>query len=219
MTDRTRARELAAEFAEKGDPLGWFEELYREAEGGETVVPWADRVPNPHLLEFWKGHPQKGAGRSALVIGCGLGDDAEQFAAWGSKTTAFDISQTAIKACWKRFPNSSVEYIAADLLAPPAAWSRHFDFVFEAYTFQALPPDLRRVAMEKTADFLGPGGMLLVIARGRDETDPEGKLPWPLTRAEFAAFEKLQLVQESFEDYFDSEEPPARRFRAVYRRP
>jgi hypothetical protein len=72
--------------------------------------------------------------------------------------------------------------------------------------------------MEKTAELLSPGGVLLVIARGREETEPEGKLPWPLTRAELGAFEGLGLAQESFEDYLDSEEPPVRRFRALYSR-
>jgi hypothetical protein len=219
MPDRSRARELAAEYIEKGDPLGWFEALYREAERGQGVVPWVDRTPNPHLLDFWRSHSRDGAGKSALVIGSGSGDDAEQIASWGFKTTAFDISQTAIDACRKRFPNSAVEYAAADLLEPPAAWVRQFDFVFEAYTFQVLLPKLRRIAMEKTAAFLRSGGALLVVARGREETDPEGKMPWPLTQGELTAFQGLGLVEESFEDYLDSEDPPVRRFRALYHLP
>lgn len=218
MPDRSRARELAAEYIEKGDPLGWFEALYREAERGQSAVPWVDRTPNPHLLDFWRSHPQDGAGKPALVIGGGLGDDAEQIASWGFKTTAFDISRTAIDAYLKRFPKSAVEYVAADLLEPPAAWARQFDFVFEAYTFQVLPPRLRRIAIEKAASFLKSGGTLLVVARGRGETDPPGKMPWPLTREELAPFESLGLVEESFEDYLDSEYPPVRRFRALYRR-
>ena len=59
MPDRTRARELAAQFTAKGDPLGWFDALYREAESGTTEIPWADLVPNPNLLDFWKLHPQE----------------------------------------------------------------------------------------------------------------------------------------------------------------
>ena len=219
MPDRSRARELAAEYIEKGDPLGWFEALYSEAERGEGVVPWVDRTPNPHLLDFWRLHPQDGAGKSALVIGSGLGDDAEQIASWGFTTTAFDISQSAVDACRKRFPKSLVAYVAADLLEPPAAWARQFDFVFEAYTFQVLPPKLRQIAMEKTAAFLRPAGTLLIVARGRQETEPEGKMPWPLTRRELATFQHLGLVEASFEDYLDSEDPPVRRFRALYRRP
>jgi hypothetical protein len=58
MTDRKRARELAEEFIEKGDPTGWFEQLYREGEEGKSVVPWADRGVNASLIEFWKSNPQ-----------------------------------------------------------------------------------------------------------------------------------------------------------------
>ena len=106
MKDRTRARELAVEFHRKGDPTGWFEALYREAEEGKSSIPWADYHPTPLLVSFWMAHPQEAEGKSALVIGCGLGDDAEQLSTWGFKTTAFDISETAIRATRKRFPNS-----------------------------------------------------------------------------------------------------------------
>jgi hypothetical protein len=103
MKDRARARELAAEFNRKGDPTGWFEQLYQEGEAGKSAVPWANLCPNPHLLDFWKSHAQPTAGRSALTIGSGLGDDAEQLAAWGFDTTAFDISETAIRK-WNTSP-------------------------------------------------------------------------------------------------------------------
>lgn len=91
MRDRTRARELAAEFIRKADPTGWFEALYKEGEAGKSIVPWAGGQMNPHLIEFWRARPQNTVGKSALVIGCGLGDDAEQLAECGYRTTAFDI--------------------------------------------------------------------------------------------------------------------------------
>ena len=66
MTDRrARARELAAEFVQKGDPTGWFEVLYREGEQGKSIVPWADHKANSHLSEFWKAHPFETAGKWA----------------------------------------------------------------------------------------------------------------------------------------------------------
>jgi len=98
MKDRRRARELAAEFIQKGDPTGWFEALYREAEEGKSTVPWVDYHPTPPLVGFWILHPQETTGKSALVVGSGFGDDAEQLAAWGFRVTAFDISETAIRA-------------------------------------------------------------------------------------------------------------------------
>lgn len=207
---------MAAEFTRRGDPTGWFEALYKEGEEGESVVPWADRQGNPHLAEFWKAHPQKTEGRSALVIGCGLGDDAEQLAEWGYRTTAFDISETAIRTAKKRFPQSEVEYRVADLFQPPAEWERKFDFVFEANTVQALPVSLRSAAIEKIASFLRRGGSFLVIARGREPDEPAGEMPWPLTRAELAEFGRAVLKEESFENFFDNEDPPAQRFRVLY---
>jgi SAM-dependent methyltransferase len=219
MPDRNRTRELAAEFIRKGDPLGWFEALYHEAENGDGTVPWADQEPNPRLLEFWKAHPLETAGKRALVIGSGFGDDAEQLAAWGFNTTGFDISKTAVEATKKRFPKTHVEYVVADLFDPPARWLRSFDFVLEVYTVQALPAPLRPGAIEKIAQLEAPGGRLLVIARGRAEGEPEGQgPPWPLTRAELNGFQRAGLEEESFEDYTEPEPPWVRRFRALYRR-
>lgn len=195
MKDRTRARELAAEFNRKGDPTGWFEVLYREGEAGKSVVPWVDYHPTPHLVGFWIAHPQQTAGKSALVTGCGLGDDAEQLAAWGFRTTAFDISETAIRAARKRFPNSTVDYHASNLLDPPPHWRGNFDFVFEANTLQVLPASLRPQAIKNIASFLHPAGHLLVIARGREPSEPEGQMPWPLTRDEISAFTALGLEE------------------------
>lgn len=218
MIDRKRARELAEEFLGKGDPTGWFEQLYREGEEGKSVIPWADRGANASLIEFWKSNSQVTAGKKALVVGCGLGDDAEQLAAWGFETTAFDISETAIRTAKKRFPQSAVEFAAADLFRPPAEWKGKFDFVFEANTVQALPVAVRAQAIRNIAGLVAPGGKLLAIVRGREPHEPEGELPWPLTRDELAEFVCAGLTEKIFEEYFDDEEPPARRFRVLYER-
>jgi len=219
MIDRKRARELATEFAKKGDPTGWFEVLYKEAEEGRSIIPWADRGSNPGLAEFWTKHPLGAVGKTALVIGCGLGDDAEQLAAWGFATTAFDISETAIRTAQKRFPQSAVHYQKADLFQPPPEWQHRFDFVFEANTVQALPLTVRSQAIHRIAALVRPSGKLLAVVRGREPHEPTGELPWPLTRAELHEFVRAGLQEESFENYFDSEDPPARRFRALYARP
>jgi len=218
MPDRTRARQLAAEYIAKGDPVGWFEHLYREGEEGKSIVPWVDLRPSPNLLDFWQNHAIPSAGKNALTIGCGLGDDAEQLAAWGFSTTAFDVSETAIRACRRRVPKSQVHYVAANLLQPPRDWSRAFDFVFESNTLQVLPRETRIRAIENAGGFVKEGGKLLVIARARNEQDPSGEMPWPLTRAELNHFTEIGLRELSFEDFLDSEDPPARRFRALYLR-
>ncbi|HEY3453279.1 MAG TPA: class I SAM-dependent methyltransferase [Bryobacteraceae bacterium] len=211
MAERKRARELASNFIERGDPLGWFDPLYREARTNWALVPWADLAPNPHLLAL------DGSGKRALKIGCGLGDDAEQLAIWGFDVVAFDISPAAISLCRERFPFSRVEYSVANLLAPAPSWTAAFDFVLESYTLQVLPQKLRPKAIQRIASFVAPGGSLFVIARGREKSDPPGEMPWPLTQTEVALFEAAGLTRVSWEDFMDAETPPVRRFRARYR--
>jgi 2-polyprenyl-3-methyl-5-hydroxy-6-metoxy-1,4-benzoquinol methylase len=216
MKDRRRARELAAEFHHQGDPTGWFEALYREAEEGKSTVPWLDYHPTPPLVGFWIQHPQQTEGKSALVVGSGFGDDAEQLAAWGFRTTAFDISETAIRNTKKRFPSSRVDYRVADLLDPPRQWRGQFDFVLESHTLQVLPAALRPQATKNIAAFVRPRGRLLVIARHREPSDPEGQMPWPLTRAEISAFTAYGLEETLFDILPDVNEPDVRRFRVLF---
>ena len=89
------ARRLAAAALAAGEPTSWFEPLYAAAGRGEVSVPWAARAPNPHLLDWLDGSPVEVSGRKVLVVGCGLGDDAEAVAARGGIVTAFDIAPSA----------------------------------------------------------------------------------------------------------------------------
>ena len=130
-----------------------------------------------------------------------------------------------MRSAEKRFPNGprphggSLEHLTANLLAPPAEWSQRFDFVLEIYTLQALPPLPRATAIEQIANFLRPGGQLLLIAAGRELADPPGQLPWPLTREELSAFRAHGLGELSYEDFSDALDPAVRRFRVLYELP
>ena len=215
---RQKARELARNHIDAGDVLGWFEAVYAEADGDPSNVPWADLSANPNLVSRLDAGRIRGEGLRALKVGCGLGHDAEELARRGFMTTAFDISKTALSWRRRRHPGSLVDYRAADLFDVPDGWRSGFDLIVESYTLQVLTPSLRPEAIRRIAEFTAPGGTLLVIARGRNQTDPPGQMPWPLVRVELTAFEDAGLKKLSFEDYFDSEEPPVRRFRAAYLR-
>ena len=215
---RAKARQLALEFVQRGDATGWFEELYTQAQGNEQAIHWADMEVNPNLVEWLDRRNIQGTGKQTLVVGCGLGDDAEELARRGFEVVAFDVAPTAIAWCRQRFPQSPVEYVVADVLEPPREWRGSFDFILEAYTLQVLPAEVRSKAMSCIADLLAPGGMLLVICRGRSAADPRGELPWPLSTEELETFTGAGLRQVHFEDYFDQEEPPVRRFRVEYQR-
>lgn len=182
-------------------------------------MPWADGVPNPHLVEWADRERLDGTGRTACVIGCGYGDDAIFLARRGFRVTGFDLSPTAIGECRRTFGAMDVAWITADLFRPPADFRRGFDVVFEAYTIQALPLAARLDAPRACADLVAPGGTLLVVCRGRDESDPPGDLPWPLTKSECAKFVTAGLTEVRFEDFTTAESPPLRRFRIEYRRP
>ena len=215
---RARARELAAGHVGAAEPLAWFEQIYREAEQGNALVPWADLAPNPNLVA-WATAP--GTGRTALVVGCGLGDDAEFLAGLGYQVTAFDISPTAIEAARKRFPSSPVRYLAADLLATPAEWAGAFDLVVEIYTIQPLYGEVRAKAIAAIPGLVAPGGTLLVVARATEEPDPvrdPSRMPWALTRAEIAALAGDALEPVTTDLFMDDETPPKLRWRVEYRR-
>jgi len=215
---RTIARKLASEALSSGRLLDWFEHLYARALSTGVPIPWADRVPNPNLIELYERVRHLPFGKRALKVGCGLGDDAEWLAVQGFDVTAFDISPSAIEECHRRFPDSIVHYVEADLFRAPPEWSAAFDLVQESYTLQVLPFELRAAAIEKICEFVAPSGYLLFITRAREESDPPGAMPWPLTRREADRFVAHGFSEVYFEDYIDQERPPVRRLRACYRR-
>ena len=215
---RARAEALAVEHIGRGDAVGWFDELYRQAAGDEAMIPWADMVPNPRLVRWLKDNPGTGASK-ALVVGCGLGDDAETLSAAGYEVTAFDVSQTSVDWCRRRFPDSKVDYEVADLLAAPPRYQKRFDLVAEIYTVQSLPVDVRFDALDALSSMLAWGGRLLVITRGRDDDAAATGPPWAMSYGELEQLHYAKLRLDRFEDFFDDEEPPKRRFVAVYRRP
>ncbi len=212
--DRTRLRELQAEFERRGDFVGWFEALYREGVAHPDLIPWARMAPRSELVGWFDHARPDLRDRQCVVIGCGLGDDAEFLAHAGGRVTAFDIAPTAVAWCRRRFPASSVSYVAADLFELPANWRGAFDFVLECHTLQTMRPEVREGAIPHVAALVAPGGRLLVICRGRDATDALGELPWPLAREELAAFAGGGLVEWSVEDVVVDD---VRRFVVEYR--
>ncbi|GMV99707.1 MAG: hypothetical protein AMXMBFR84_08460 [Candidatus Hydrogenedentota bacterium] len=216
--NRISTRDIAEKHLAEGDPVGWFEEVYATAKGDASTIPWADRGANPSMVEWLARESFQGEDKTALVVGCGLGDDAEELARAGFQVTAFDVSSTAVAWCKQRFAESRVDYLTADLFQLPEAWQQRYHFIFEANTLQSLPLAIRSDAMRRIANCLAGNGTLLVVCRGRGASDPDVGPPWPLLRPELDEFTKHGLCELSSEDYMDDEVPPIRRFRVAYTR-
>lgn len=194
-------RRLEAEAGAGGDPTAFFERLYTAAAAGDTAVPWDHGGPHPLLVEWaaqrhlaggnrlGEGGDLAGEGRTSLVVGAGLGYDAEYVAGLGYDVIAFDVAPTAVAEARRRWPDSAVRYTTADLLDTPPEWHRKFDLVVESRTVQSLPRDLRSEAVGRIGDFVAPYGTLVVIASALPpDADPTTGPPWPLTRDELQRF-------------------------------
>ena len=216
MSDSPQPRDVGdiiRQHFQSGEFLSAFEAIYANAQNG-GLVPWDDHAPNPLLIEWMQHEKRQGDKAPALVIGCGLGDDAEYLAAQGYNVTAFDISATAIQMCRERFPDSPVQYEVADLFALPADWADHFAFVLECRTIQALPWQMSHDAMTAIAGCVKPEGELLVLCFGRAPAAERKGIPWPLSKSELVVFQTLSLTEISFEEI----DRGRKMFRVVYRK-
>lgn len=221
MDDATRRQfiDWVRDFQVRGDPSGWCDQVYRDANGDVTAVFWADRVANPYLLDWLQAHPAKDPLLRAVTIGCGVGDDAEALAAHGYQVTAFDISPAAIALCRQRFPDSPVDYRVADLFDYPAAWAQQFELVFECNTIQIMAGAYRMKALNAIAALVAPGGDALVSCRSRATGTQQDAFPLPLDETEINGFIRAGLNQTALIAYDDDQQPPVPHFFACYHKP
>ncbi|MFC7496908.1 MULTISPECIES: class I SAM-dependent methyltransferase [unclassified Nocardioides] len=177
-----------------GEPSGIFEAFYAAAEAGGAKPPWDHGAPRPQLVEWAEARDLAGGDREALVVGCGYGADAEFLASLGFRTTGFDFAPTAIAAARRKYPDSEVDYLVADVLDLPGAWQGRFDLVVESLTVQSMPPEQHPVAARNIAALVAPEGTLLVLATTRDEGAAVQGPPWPLSRSELEEFADGDLL-------------------------
>ena len=215
--DHEKYKAMVRSFQERDDPLGWFDSIYSSVEGDHNAVFWADLAPNPYLVEWLKENPLHTLGKKAVVVGCGVGDDAEAIAAYGYEVTAFDIAPSAIELCKNRYPESPVDYLVADLFDYPEAWYQNYDLVYECNTIQVLPGKYRIQARDAMVSLLAEQGDLLVSCRSRLTGEQENDIPLPLDRHEIDGFVRCGLIEKRFLAYDDDQEPPVPHFWAWYR--
>lgn len=205
---------------------GWFEDLYRDAEGDADVIPWADGGPHPHLLGWLDQPGLDVTGVDAVVVGCGLGDDAAELARRGCRVMAFDVSPTAVDWARRRFPDLDITWRVEDLLDLPDDMRGAFGLVVEVRTAQSLPSSVRDDSMLAIGSLVGPGGWLVaaVLLATSDEAARgiEGP-PWALAPAELTAWKAAGLQRVALDhppvDVHDPAPPAALTVRTTWRRP
>lgn len=210
------AKELQARAEAEGKPARWFEDLYTRAGGKAEFIPWEMAAPRFRLRQWLDENP--GAGRMALDVGCGLGDNAACLAAAGYKVTAFDISQTAVQWASERSEDPGISFRQADLFDLPKRWHGAFDLVHETYNLQAMPHTRVDEAIRAIAELVRPGGTLLVMTRARETDDVPSGPPWPLTRDTLEGFSRAGLALSAFEGFDDERSQPIPHFLGVWTR-
>ena len=179
---------LAGEAEADGEPTRWFEELWSKAARDEVDMPWDRTAPYPPVLALVDAAGDA-AGRRAVVVGAGLGADAELLASRGYRTVAFDLAPSAIELARARHPGSAVDYRVADLFDLPDDLVGAFDLVVDVFTVQALPRPLREAAVDGVRSLVAPGGELLAVQFVHEDDAPEDDgPPWLVTRAEMESF-------------------------------
>lgn len=214
---RSWAHELQAKSEAAGTPDRWFEDLYARADGEPGYIPWETAAPRFRLEQWLADNP--GNRRTAVDVGCGLGDNAACISDAGYKVTAFDLSATAANWAGDRFADRNITFQQADIFDLPTTWNGAFDLVHETYNLQAMPQDRLADAIEAIAGLVAPGGIMLVMTRSREGVDVPSGPPWPLSRETLEGFTAAGLVPDAFETFGDQRSEPIPHFLATWRRP
>lgn len=217
--DAEAYKKMVMSFQDRDEPTAWFDSVYTDAEGDYRDVFWADLEANPYLLLWLNNSDFEPAERRAIAVGCGVGDDAEAMSNAGYEVTAFDISPEAIRLCKKRYPDTRVNYLVADLFDYPHQWIENFDLVYECNTIQVLPGKYRIKARDAMISLLAPQGYILVSCRSRLKGEQEDDIPLPLDKDEIDGFIRSGLKEESFKAYDDIQDPPVPHFFVSYKKP
>lgn len=134
-----------------------FDKDYWEShwQGGSARASDQQIAPNPYLERELAGLTPG----TVLDAGCGEGAEAVWLAAQGWHVTAADISAEALHRATRSGPTAEqVEWIEADL----SVWSpnQQFDLVTTFYAHPAMP---QLAFYERIADWVVPGGTLLIV--------------------------------------------------------
>ena len=191
----------------------FFENIYKESKGNEENIPWAEMQTDKFLQEYLEMNLGEG---KAIVIGCGLGDDAYALEEAGFEVTAIDISETAVNWAKERYDYCDINFQVQDIFNLPKEMLGEYNFIFESRTIQSLPLEYRNKIIQAISSLMAPDAKALVIANGKQEGEKFDGPPWPLEYNELRLFENHGCKELEF-SIFEAEDKISRlKFRALY---
>jgi len=198
------------------EATSWFNDYYKEADKEIDTIAWAKGETNPFLSEYldnFHGTPSK-----AIVVGCGLGDDAFALYAAGFDVTAIDISPEAIEWAKERFDGAEIDFRVADLFDLPETLLGQFDFVFEAFTIQSLPLALRGRVISAITSLMTPDAKILAVCNAKLDHEKFEGPPWPLTFNELRLFTMKECRELEFSIFENESELSTLKVRAIFQK-
>jgi 2-polyprenyl-3-methyl-5-hydroxy-6-metoxy-1,4-benzoquinol methylase len=198
------------------EATAWFDGYYKEAAKEVGAVAWARGEANPLLQEYLDS--VNTATARAIVIGCGLGDDAYALYKAGFDVTAIDISPEAISWAKERFGATAIDFRTEDLFELPQELLGKFDFVFEAFTIQSLPLSLRDRVITAIASLMAPKAKILAVCHAKREDEHYEGPPWPLTTNELRLFTMKECRELEFSIYEEQSNLSTLKVRALFQK-
>ena len=133
-----------------------FDRAYRS-----PITFWGD----PRIPEELKALARRGAPRSSLELGCGVGRFSSYLAQQGLLATGVDFSPVAIAKARERVAKSEArpEFLVGDVTHLDAL-TGPFDVSFDIGCFHCLAPEGQRAYAAEMARLLRPGGTHLIWA-------------------------------------------------------
>jgi SAM-dependent methyltransferase len=145
----------------------------------QRQTPWDRGMAGPQI-ERWIAEGMLAPGQRVAVPGCGSGHDVLALARAGCEVTGIDYADAAIALTRERLTHgaATATVVQADVLAwqPQAA----LDAVYEQTCWCALHPDHWAAYAARLAQWIRPGGVLLLMAmQCRRDGAAEGRIEGP----------------------------------------
>jgi len=162
--------------------IRWFDQMYVDAAGDVSRLPWARAGATPALVA-WMNHVAPNVirpGGRVVVVGCGLGHDLVEIENRGYDVVGFDVCESAIEWARRLHPAHQSRFVVGDACDPPSRLRHRFDLAVDVHTLESVPPAMRETMARGMAELLCPHGALLSICHGRPESASLETIDGPL---------------------------------------